>query len=322
MKAYHIIEVNGDLIEIETLRPEEKKHFSIIKIDCCALNHRDVWIQNGKYAGLKYPIIPCSDMSGTLNGKKVIVNPGLYWGIDPKVQSSEFEILGLPSPGSLAEYISVPDEHIFEYPVFLDPVHAAALPLAGLTAYRALFTKTEPIKQEKILITGIGGGVALMLLQFSLASGLECYVSSSSDEKIDKALKLGAKAGFNYTTFEWEKAAQKISGGFDIILDGAAGSHTGKLIKLCKPGARICFYGGTDGNMMDLSPQQIFWKQLKIFGSTMGTNEEFKAMLHFVAKHKISPVVDEVYPFSKVNNAFKKMASGQQFGKLVVKVSE
>src|SRR5690606_12617852 len=163
------------------------------------------------------------DADPLLVGAEVVINPSLEWGPNPVVQGHSFRILGYPDNGTFAEYITISKKYIFEKPGHLSFQEAAAVPLSGLTAYRALFNKARLRANDKVLITGIGGGVALWLLQFAVAYKARVYVTSSSDEKISKAIGMGAVAGYNYKDPEWPARAQQEAGGFDIIIDGAGG---------------------------------------------------------------------------------------------------
>lgn len=302
---------------------------AIIRIRAASLNHRDVWIQKGQYAGLKYPIVPGSDGSGvvvndpsdTFTGKEVIINPAIHWGSslshqDPK----DFRILGLPDDGTFAEYVKVPVKNIVEKPAHLSFEEAAALPLAGVTAFRAVSTRAMVQSGEKVLITGIGGGVALFALQYTVALGAKVYVTSGSEEKIDKALALGAMGGANYKNDSWGKNLQDLAGGFDVIIDGAAGDGMDELLNLATPGGRVVFYGATRGNPSALTARRIFWKQLNILGSTMGSPEDFHAMVSFVRQHAIHPVIDKIFPFAEGEAALRWMDDAHQFGKIVIRV--
>ena len=319
MKALVLVGKDQELAFQDVEMPVLTEGSVLVKLKAAALNHRDVWIQKGQYAGIKYPSILGSDGAGTTeDGQLVIIIPSLNWGDDPRFQGKSFEILGLPTNGTFAEYIKMPKENIVAKPEHLTFEQAAALPLAGLTAYRALFVRCQAQAGEKVLISGIGGGVALFALQFALAAGCEVWVTSSSEEKIAQAVNMGAKGGFNYRTEGWAKSAVAEMGGFDCVIDGAVGAGFAELVKTCRPGGRICFYGGTAGAMTGVSPQVIFYKQLTIMGSTMGSSQQFKDMVAFVDKHQIVPVVDETYTLSNGNEAMKKMADGKQFGKLVL----
>lgn len=321
MKAIQLIGKDSPPVVSDLPVPNASPGARVIKVSHAALNHRDLWIVKGMYAKINYPVVPGSDLYGfTEDRQRVVVNPGFYWGNDEKVQSRNFQILGLPDQGSFAEYVSVPEEHIYTAPSHLSDAEAAALPLAGITAYRALFTKCRPVKDENILITGIGGGVALQILQFAVAFGLNVFVSSSDDSKIQKAISYGAKGGVNYLKEEWDQELNSISGGVHMIVDSAGGNSFAKFFNVCLPAARIALYGGTRGLINDLSPQKLYWKQLSIHGTTMGTPSEFKAMLEFVCQHKIIPIVDSIFEMADVVNAFERMDRKEQFGKIVLRM--
>jgi zinc-binding alcohol dehydrogenase/oxidoreductase len=313
-------------VEKPALNPDEV----LVKIKAAALNRRDYWITIGKYAGIKYPIILGSDGAGLVAetgsdvekewlGKEVIINPGHDWGKHPEYQSKEFKILGLPEDGTFAEYVKVKAEYLYPKPSHLSWEQAAALPLAGLTAYRALFTKGRAGKGDKVLIVGVGAGTGSFALQWALAAGCKVFVTSGSAEKIERAKQIGATAGVNYKSPDWAEELQRLAGGFDVIIDSALGEGFAKLPDICNPGARIVLFGGTAGDIPSLNGRKIFWKQLQIIGTTMGTNEEFKAMVDFVNKHKIIPVVDEVFPLADAEIAVQRMANSSQFGKIVLK---
>lgn len=322
MKALILVGKDQPLAIQNVEKPVNTEGSVLVKIRNAALNHRDVWINKGMYGGIKYPSILGSDGAGVLeDGTEVIINPGLEWGDDDRAQGKNFRILGLPDDGTFAEYIRIDKNNVVPKPSHLSFIEAAALPLAGLTAYRALFTKCNLKATDKVLISGIGGGVALFALQFAVALGCEVYVTSSSDEKIAKAVAMGAKGGANYRTEDWSKAFMAETGGVDVIIDGAVGTGFADLVKICRPAARICFYGGTAGAMSGVSPQIIFYKQLSIFGSTMGTAREFSMMVDFVNFHKIKPIIDSVYDLADANDAFKKMDEGGQFGKIILKIN-
>jgi NADPH:quinone reductase-like Zn-dependent oxidoreductase len=201
-------------------------------------------------------------------------------------------------------------------------MQSAAVPLAGLTAYRALFSKARLRAKETVLITGIGGGAALWLLQFAVAYKAKVYVTSGSDEKIKKAMAMGAAGGYNYKREDWSSRALKDSGGFDIIIDSAGGNQFNKLIEIASPGGRIVNFGRTAGNITDINTRLLYWKQLSILGSTMGTRDEFLTMLEFVESYKLKPVIDKVFPLQEAGEAFAYMERGEQFGKIVLRMGD
>ncbi len=321
MKAAVLETVNTPLRVVQMPDPVPADGEVIVSISHAALNHRDVWIAKGQYAGIKTPVVLGSDGCGVLDdGTEVIINPGFNFGADERFQSAHFSVLGMPQNGTLAEKVAVPKSYVYPKPSHLSSVQAAALPLAGLTAYRALFSRGGFKPGERVLITGIGGGVALFAMQFALACGSEVWVTSSSSEKIQKAEALGAAGGVNYRQPDWTKelASRKI--GFDVVVDGAGGPDFGQLLHVCNPGARISVYGGTAGKFGPISPQILFWKQISIVGSTMGSQSDFVNMLKLVNEKQIIPVVSKVFDLDQVQEAFDYMDQGMQFGKPVVKV--
>ncbi len=329
MKAVILSEVGQPVAWQKTDTPHPGPGQVLIAIKAGALNHRDLYIQQGKYPKIQTPCILGSDGCGSIEaigqgvsedriGEEVIVDPGIEWGEDERFQSKNFRVLGMPDPGTLAQYFVIPETHVHPRPPHLDATHAAALPLAGLTAFRALFVRAELNKGDKVLITGAGGGVAQMALQFSVAFGTETYVTSSSDLKIRKAMELGAKSGVNYKEDRWAEALKDRTGGFDVIIDSAGGKGFADLAKVAAPGGRIAFYGGTQGEIDGLSPQVIFWKQLSLLGSTMGSPKNFRDMVGFVNDHRIIPAVDRTFSMDEAREAFNHLAKGEQFGKVVL----
>lgn len=304
----------------------------VVKLEAAALNHRDLLIQSGRYVNLKYPIILGSDGAGTVDavgkgvadisvGDKVIINPGCKWGEDNRFAAPAFTILGLPENGTFAEFVVVPQESIFVLPKHLSFEEAAALPLSGLTAYRALITRGQAKSGEKLLITGAGGGVATLLIQFATALGIKTFITSGSDDKIALAVDQGVEYGVNYKEDGWENSLKETAGGFDIIIDSAAGENFSKLVDLAKPGGRIVIHGATTGALPSIMPHSIFLKQLTILGSSMGSRTDFREMLELVEKYEIKPVIDAVFPLHQAEDALLKMASGAQNGKIVLKMS-
>ncbi|MDH3650328.1 MAG: zinc-binding dehydrogenase [Saprospiraceae bacterium] len=295
---------------------------ALVEIKAAALNRRDYFITQGLYPGIKIPMILGSDGVGFYEGDRVLINPSLDWGKDPGVQDKSFQVLGMPTSGTLAEMIAVPHDRLHSVPSHLSMDEAASLPLAGLTAYRALFTRGCLRKGQTLLITGIGGGVASTALQFALAVGAIVAVTSGSQAKIDKAISLGAVQGVNYRDSDWRTQIANEIPGFDLVLDSAGGSGFAELVKLTKPGGTICIYGGTRGAINGLSPQSIFWKQLNIKGSTMGSDEDFNQMLSLVEAHSIRPIVDSIYAMGESAEAFRRLADSQQFGKIVIRIAD
>jgi zinc-binding alcohol dehydrogenase/oxidoreductase len=332
MKAIYLEAINSPFVLIEKEKPVAGAGEAIVQVKAAALNHRDVYIQYGRYFTKEYPTILGSDGAGIVTevgegvdkswiGKEVIIDPSTDWGDDLRAHGKNYKVLGMPEDGAFAGFVKVRATNLHEKPEHLSWEEAAALPLAGVTAYRAMFTKCGLKAGERVLITGAGGGVALFALQFAIAAGAEVWVTSGSDEKIEAAKKLGATGGINYKKENWGKELKTIVGGFDVAIDGAAGEGFVQLVKLAKSGGRIGMYGGTTGMIGQINPAEIFWKQLAIHGSTMGTNQDFAEMVAFVRDKKIKPIVDSIIPLEKTEEAMRYMEAGKQFGKIVVSVS-
>jgi zinc-binding alcohol dehydrogenase/oxidoreductase len=333
VKALQITGVN-ELRIAELPEPVAAPGEAVVKLRAAALNHRDVWIKSGQYAGIRYPCTPGSDGSGVVVGtgpdadpacvgREVVINPSLGWGADQRAQGPDFAILGLPRPGTLATHVAVPASQLSPKPAGLAWEEAAALPLAGLTAWRALFARAGLRRGERLLITGIGGGVALLALQFAAAAGAKVWVTSSSGDKIARAVRLGAQGGFVYSAKDWTSAAaDAVPGGFDVILDSAGGEGFPSLIDVAASGGRIVFFGATRGNAPALALRKVFWRQLTLIGSTMGSPADWEAMTGFAARHGIRPVLAERFPLDRAGEAFALMERGGQFGKIVLTIPE
>lgn len=330
MKAAIFEDLNQPLSVKELDTPQPGKGEALIKIKAAALNHRDLWVQKGMYPGIQSGITLGSDGAGVVEsvgegvegdwkGREVIINPGHNWGENSRVHSFDFKILGMPEHGTFAEYVKVPAEYLRLKPSHLNWEEAAALPLAGVTAYRALFTRAGLKPGEKVLVTGIGGGVSQLAFPFADAAGCPVYVTSGSDEKIQKAIKAGAKGGFNYKEENWSQKAKEEAGRFDVIIDSTGGEQFKHLGDLADGGGRITVYGGTAGEIQNFHPALVFWKQVTVTGSTMGTKEDFANMTSFVEAKSIKPTVDKTFSLDEVNDAMERMRASKQFGKIVLK---
>ena len=332
MKAIVISDRQEPIQIIDKEIPQLKKDEVLVKIYAAALNRRDQWIRQGMYPGIILGTTLGSDGSGLVTeignevddswlNKEVIINPNINWGSDPKVQSPDYHILGMPSNGTLAEYVVVKADRLHLKPDHLNWGAAAALPLGGLTAYRAIFHHGHITSQDRVLISGVGGGVAQFAFQFALAVGAEVYVTSSDQVKIERCLQLGAKGGFNYKNENWQSEAIEEAGGFDLVIDSAGGDQLNDFIKMMLPAGRIVFYGATTGMPTKLDVFRMFWNQITIQGSTMGNDEEFNQMLDLVNQFKIHPIIDSIYPFEQALAAFEQIQNGV-FGKVIVQINK
>jgi zinc-binding alcohol dehydrogenase/oxidoreductase len=301
---------------------------ALVRMKAASLNRRDEWIKEGKYPGIKYGVTLGSDGSGVVEnvfdeadkhwvGQEVVINPNIAWGPDPEVQSKSYTILGMPVDGTFAEYCCVPIDRLQRKPLHLNFLQASTLPLGGLTAFRALFKRGNLKAGQNILISGFGGGVAQFAFSFAQAAGANVYVSSGSDEKIEKALKMGAKGAYNYKREATYADLWKTKGGFDMVLDSAGGDQFNTFIKNLKPLGKIVFYGATTGLPAKLDLYRMFWNQLSLIGTTMGNDQEFAEMLSFVEQHKLKPVIDSIRPFARITDSFHDILLPNKVGKIV-----
>lgn len=312
-------------VPTRALRPGEVR----VLIKAAALNHRDEWCRKGLYPNIKDGVVLGSDGAGIVAEigegvayewlqKEVLINPAMNWGDNQLVQGKSFEILGMPSNGTLAESVIVPVDRLHEKPAHLSWEEAGALPLAGLTAFRALTYKGNIQAGDKLLVTGFGGGVAQFAVQFGLALGAKVSTSSSNPDKLEKARALGVDSTFNYMDHNWISKAVEDTAGFDVIIDSAVGDTLNHLVQVAKPGGKIVFYGATLGNPSKLDARQIFWNQLQIMGTTMGSDLDFKNMIELVCEKEIHPIIDQVFTFDEAEQAFDRMRDGKQMGKIVL----
>ncbi|WP_422362324.1 zinc-binding dehydrogenase [Reichenbachiella sp.] len=330
MKALLLVDESQDKIAIREIeKPSPKKGEVLVQVKAAALNHRDQWCRIGMYPNIQYDTVLGSDGAGVVAeigvgvdgswlNKEVIINPNIHWGDDEAAQSAAYHILGMPTNGTFAEYVVVHADRLSEKPAHLNFSEAAALPLGGLTAFRATFTKGHVSKGNKVLVSGIGGGVAQFAFQFALVVGAEVCVTSGSPEKLDQMIDRGATGGFNYKEEAWSKNALKTTGGFDVIIDSAGGSSMNDYLRLIKSGGRLVHYGSTTGAPKNLDMFRLFWSQASIHGSTMGSDKEFGEMVKFVSENNIKPILSSVRDFDQIIAAFDEMHAGNQMGKLVV----
>lgn len=333
MKAIVLSKLGGpdqlSLIDVPTPKPGSGQ--VRVRLRASALNRRDVWITLGQYPGIRLPCVMGSDGAGVIDqlgpdvppdllGREVVIYPAFDWGEDTRFPGSTFRVLGMPDPGTFAEFICVPAGHIFPKPDFLSWEQAAAIPLAGLTAWRALMTQAATQPGETVLVTGIGGGVATFALKWAVALGARTFVTSGNPAKLEQARQLGAAGGIDYRAEGWAKRLVELTGGVDAIIDGTGGpSFQGYFLAL-KPAGRMVIYGSTAGNLpAGLDLVRLFFRQARIIGSTMGSPTEFAAMLRFVAEHRIEPVIDRVFKLGDAVAAHQRLLSAEQLGKIILR---
>jgi len=303
---------------------------TLVKLSRAAFNRRDVFISQGLYPGIALPCIPGSDGVGTVaahgegahgpaTGTRVVINPTLGWGPNQRVWLRSAQVLGMPHQGTFAEYIAVPAENVVPAPASLSDDEAAAIPLAGVTAYRALVSRGGCTKDDVVLVPGVGSGVQTFVLLFAKKIGAKVIVTSSSDEKLERAKAMGADVAINYKTSEkWEKEVQGIDGGPSLVVDSAGGDTFAKVLNIARYGARIVTYGGTLGDAK-IRPFSVFWKQLDVMGSSMGSPRDFAEMIAMF-DGSLKPAVDRVYAMDEVAAAAEAVDKGAQFGKVLLAI--
>ncbi|MFA7555595.1 MAG: zinc-binding dehydrogenase [Spongiibacteraceae bacterium] len=335
MKALLLTTADGPgspkITELETPVPAAGEVRVALK--AAAINHRELWVSRGLYPGMKLPAIMGADGAGVIDavgegvdtaviGSEVVLYPASHWGDNPKYPSAEFGCLGMPYAGTFAEYICVPADAVAAKPQGFSFAEAAGVPLAGMTAWRSLTVKAQLQAGEKILITGIGGGVAVWALTFAVAMGAEVYVTSSSQEKIDQAVAMGAKGGVNYKEEKWGKTLTKMSGGIDVVFDGAPTGATKQYIRALNMGGRVVIYGSTGGMSFDVPVPDFFLKHATIFGSAMGTVDDFKGMMAYVGEHNLKPVIEKTFTLDETSDAMMYLEKEHQMGKIIINISQ
>lgn len=342
MKAAALREYGGlERLNVEDLpEPKAGRNEVIVHVHSAALNHLDVWVRKGRPGqNLAMPHILGSDAAGVIIetgsdthgvtvGEEVIINPGLSCGCCEYCRRGEqseclsFGIIGLSRPGTFAEKVAVPFQNVWPKPPHLDFNEAAALPLVFQTAWRMLQTRAGLRGGDTVLIHGIGGGVAITCLQLAKLAAATVMVTSSSDEKIEKAKTLGADYGINYKS---QKVSEKVKEftngrGVDIVVDTVGAATLPVGFDVVRRGGRVVLCGVTSGAVCEINLQKLYWNQLTVLGSTMGSDEDFRQMLKAVTAAKLKPVIDSVYPLENVREATARMEQGAQFGKIVLKL--
>ena len=249
-------------------------------------------------------------------GERVVINPGIE-------HDGRITVVGEHSDGTHAELIAVPRSQVDPIPGDLSFEEAAAFPLVFETAYRMLATKAQLAEGEWVLIWGIGGGVATASLAIAKALGARAVVTSSSDAKLARARELGADATVNHETEDVVAAVKDVTGGgAHVVVDDVGEATWAKTLNAVRANGRVCVCGATTGPNPPAQLHRIWWKQLTIHGSTMGTRADFEAVYDLVASGRVKPVVDEVFPLAEAAAAHERLERGEQLGKIVLRIPE
>lgn len=332
MKAVRLNELGGpEKLHVEEIpTPKPAAGEILVRVTRAAFNRRDVFITQNLYPGIVLPRTLGSDGCGTIAelgegvigfelGARVVINPELGWHSDGTLPDCSGDILGMPKDGTFAEYVVVPAANVFAKPAPLSDDEAAALPLAGLTAYRATFTRGKLTGDDVVFVPGVGSGVQTFVLLYAKHVGARTIVTTGSDAKVERALSLGADVAINYRTDpDWAKNVRKAAGGGgpSLTVESTGGDTLAKVLDIARPGARVVVYGGTQGDAK-IKPFSIFWKHLDVLGSSMGAPSDFRAMLKLF-ENGLHPVVDRVFPMEEAAAAAQRVLAGEQFGKVVL----
>ena len=343
MKAVRIHEHGG----VEKLRYEEAPeptladpNDAIVKLKAASLNHIDIWVRRG-LTGIEIalPHILGGDGAGVIaevgdrvrnikTGDAVCLYPPSGCGrcefciTDREYMCVQLRVLGERENGTYAEYARVPARNCFPIPPDLSFEQAAAFPLVYITVWRMLVTNAQLKPGEHVLILGIGGGVATAALQLAAYIGTHIIVTSSSDEKLEKAKTLGSEHGINYKNADFAKEVRRLTGkrGVDVVVDCVGGDGWIKSLASLAKGGRLVTCGATAGANPPTDMRRIFWNNLKIFGSTLGDRAEFREVLNFMEASRTKPVVDQVFPLRDAAAAQKRLEEGKQFGKILLRM--
>jgi len=333
--------LNDAVLETQSL-PKLEQNQILVKIHAVAFNHRDLWIRKGQYPGIVPEstfgadgagiVIASSEKHDTLLNKRVFLLPMRGWKSHPDApESKTFHVVGgggYSHPfGTFAEYVAVDRDEVIPSPEHLNDEQVAAWPLGGVTAWRAAIVNAQVARGDNVLITGIGGGVALIAMQLCAARGANVYVTSGNKDKIDKAITLGAKGGVNYKDNDWPSQLEKLlvkenkeNPELSAVIDSGGGDIMKKLSKIVKSGGRFVVYGMTASPEVKMSMREVM-KNHKLLGSTMGSHKDLIDATNFLAEHRVVPVVSHVLDgLEEVEEGFRLLQQGDHFGKIVIGV--
>jgi NADPH:quinone reductase-like Zn-dependent oxidoreductase len=293
----------------------------LIDLRAASLNHLDIWVRKG-LPSVPKPRILGADGAGVVvsgdgftPGDRVVINPGLDHG------DGRITVIGEHTDGTHAERIAVPREQVYPLPDDLDFETAAAFPLVFETAYRMLATKAALREDEWVLVWGIGGGVSTACLAIAKALGARVVVTSGSAQKLERAVELGADAALNHDEDDVPAAVKDLTGGgAQVVVDNVGQATWQRSLAAARAEGRICVCGATSGPNPPAQLHRIWWKQLTVYGSTMGSRTDFEAVYELVSSGRAVPVIDHVFPLAEAAAAHERLEAGEQLGKIVLTI--
>jgi len=301
--------------------PPARPGWVTVALRASALNWHDVLVRQGRYRS-PLPHIIGADGAGvrTDTGEQVVVLPSLHWGGREEAPSSGWEILGDHRPGTYAELVSVPADCLAPKPRGLNWAEAAALPLVGLTTYRALFTRGRLKAGESMLVIGAGGGIATMAIALAVAAGADITVTSSSPDTVERAVSAGARGGVLHSEPEWPEHARAMSpdnAGFDLILDPVG--RWSESVRALRPGGRLVVLGANAADTAQMDVRSFYFGQFDLLGTTMGSSRDFAGLLDMIDSCSVrAPVIDRKFPLDRAAEAHEYLERGRTFGKCVL----
>jgi zinc-binding alcohol dehydrogenase/oxidoreductase len=304
--------------------PAPRPGWTTVELRTGALNWHDVLVREGRYSS-PLPHVLGADGAGVRRdtGDQVVIVPSLHWGGNQSAPSTEWEILGDHVRGTYAELVQVPVDCLAPKPPGWSWAQAAALPLVGLTVFRALFSRGRLRGGESLLVLGAGGGVATMAVILAAAIGARVQVTSSSNDKIERARELGADSGILYSDPGWAalaRAASPGARGFDLVLD-SVGTWRESLEAL-RPGGRLVVLGASRSDEATLDVRPFYFGQYDLLGTTMGSPRDFAGLTQLITEHGVTPPpIDRIYPLDRAAEAHTHLESGLAFGKIVLDIS-
>lgn len=301
--------------------PQSAPGWVTVELRASALNWHDVLVRRGRY-GSVLPHVIGADGAGVRRdtGEEVLIMPSLHWGDDDGAPAADWEVLGDHRPGTYAELVSVPVECLAPKPSAFDWIQAAALPLVGLTTYRALLTRGRLRAGEAMLVLGAGGGIASMAVQLAVAVGATIVVTSSSRDRIDRAIAAGARAGLLHTDSDWPEQARAMtpsSAGFDLVLD-PVGRWTDS-VRTLRPGGRLVVLGASVAETAAMNVRRFYFGQYDLLGTTMGNARDFAGLLRLIDDHRLPPPpIDRCFSLDAAADSHEYLETSRNFGKCVL----
>lgn len=339
MRAAVFAEYGGpDVVSVKKVPVPEPGPAEVrLKVEAASMNHLDLWVRRGLPIEITMPHIGGSDIAGVVDalgpgvegvatGTRVVVDPSLdYSWYDgqprgPSFEDPRFRILGEHTQGGFAQYAVVPAANLLEIPEGVSSEEAAAAGLVSVTAWRGLMTRARLRAGESVLITGASGGVSTMAIQFAKMAGAKVYAVTSGSKNVKRVKKLGADVVYDRKSEDFSRGVwlDTDKRGVDVVLDAVGEAVWPQCLKALGVGGRLVTYGATTGARGSTEIRVVFWKQLDIMGSTMGTPQEFRQAMQCVFSGAVRPIVHEVIPLKEIRRAHELLESGRVFGKLVI----